>query len=139
MASGIYNIWKAQLMNKIIDMEADSIKVILLNNSHTFTSTNNAYTDISANELATSGGYTQNTKTLAGGTVTQETTHGKFDGTDVSWTSATFTAYHCVLYDDTPTSPADPLICSIDFGGAKTVTAGTFTITWDTAGIITIT
>jgi hypothetical protein len=30
------------------------------------------------------------------------------------------------------------LIASIDFGGAKTVSAGTFTIIWDTDGILTL-
>jgi len=32
----------------------------------------------------------------------------------------------------------DDLICSIDFGGAQTVTAGTFTIQWHADGIITL-
>jgi len=30
------------------------------------------------------------------------------------------------------------LICSFDFGGEKVVTAGTFTIEWNAAGIITL-
>ena len=50
-------------------------------------------------------------------------------------TAATFTAYHAVIYD---TSVSNDLIASIDFGGAKAVVAGTFTIQWDAAGIITL-
>ena len=41
-----------------------------------------------------------------------------------------------VIYDTTVTSD---LICSIDFGGAQTVTTGTFTIQWATEGILNLT
>jgi len=134
MTSGIYDRFKANLFNKVVDMEADTVIVMLLNNSHGFTTTHNVLADVSANELATAGGYTQQDKELAGKAVTQSATM-KWDGTDVSWTSATFTAYHCVLYDETA---AGNLICSIDFGGAKSVSAGTFTIQWHANGIITL-
>lgn len=134
MASGIYDRFKANLFNKVVDMEADTIIVILLDDNHGFTTTHNNLTDVSANELAAAGGYTQQDKELAGKAVSQAATM-KWDGTDVSWTSATFTAYHAILYDETA---SDDLICSIDFGGAKQVTAGTFTIQWHTDGIITL-
>jgi hypothetical protein len=137
MASGIYNKFKADLMNKIVDLEGDTIRVALLDNSHAFTATDNVWADVSANEIAGTG-YTANGEVLAGGSVTQGATT-KFDGTDLAWTTATFTAYHAVLYDDTIAAPTvDDLICSFDFGGAKTVTAGTFTIQWHANGIITL-
>ena len=135
MASGIYNRYKANLMNKIIDMEADTLKVILLDNNHSFTAADNVIGDVDANELPTAGGYTQKTEVLANGAVTQAATTD-FDADDSAWAAATFTAYHAVIYDDTVGT--DDLIASIDFGGAKTVTAGTFTIQWDAAGIITL-
>lgn len=135
MASGIYNRFKANLMNKEVDLEADTIKVILLNNSHSFTATHNTYSQVSANELATSGGYTAGGATLASKTVTQAATTA-WDAADVSWTSASFTAYHAVIYDDTVAT--DDLICSIDFGGAQSVASGTFTIQWHADGIITL-
>ena len=133
MASGIYNRFKANLMNKVVDLEADTIKVALYDNSHAFTATDTDYT--TTNELASTGGYTQGGATLAGKSVTEAATT-YWDATDVSWTSATFTAYHAVIYDDTVTN--DELICSIDFGGAQSVTAGTFTIQWNASGIISI-
>ena len=52
MTSGIYNRFKANLMNKEVDLEADTIKVALLNNSHSFTATHNTWSQVSANELA---------------------------------------------------------------------------------------
>jgi hypothetical protein len=132
MASGIYNRFKANLMNKEVDLEADTIKIALYDNSHSFTATDHTYS--TTNELATAGGYTQGGATLAGKAVTEGSTT-KWDATDASWTSATFTAYHAVIYDSTA---SDSLICSIDFGGAQSVVAATFTIQFDANGIITL-
>lgn len=140
MASGIYNQFKAEIMKKTIDLVNDTVKVALLSNSHSFNADNDGWSSVSANELAGSGGYTTGGATLASKTVTANDTtdKGVFDAADTSWTTATFTAYHAVIYDDTPSSPADPLIASIDFGGAKTVSSGTFTITWHSDGILSI-
>lgn len=115
-------------------MEADAIRVALFDNVHTFTSTHNQWSEISANEISGTG-YTTKGELIANGAVTQAATT-KYDGDDTSWTTATFTAYHGVIYDDT--LAADDLIANIDFGGAKTVTAGTFTIQWNASGIITL-
>ncbi len=134
MASGIYERFLANLMNKEIDMEADTINVALFDNVHTFTATHNAWADISANEI-TGTGYTTKGAALATKAVTQASTT-KFDADDTLWTSSTFSAYHAVIYDDT--LAADDLIANIDFGGVKTVTSGTFTITWHADGIITL-
>jgi len=132
MASGVYNRFKANLMNKVVDLEADTINVALYDDSHAFSAGDTTYT--TTNELSTAGGYTQGGSALSGKAVTEAATT-KWDATDHAWTSATFTAYHAVIYDSTASSN---LICSIDFGGAKTVSAGTFTIIWDDDGIITL-
>lgn len=115
-------------------MEADTIRVALMDTNHSFTATDNTWADISANEISGTG-YTANGEALANKAVTQAATT-KFDADDVSWTSATFTAYHAVIYDDTLTN--NDLICNIDFGGGQAVVAGTFTIQWHSSGIITL-
>jgi len=135
MASGIYNRFKANLMNKEIDLEADTIKVILLDGDHSFTATHNVLTDVSSNELANGNGYTTGGATLANKAVTQAATT-KWDADNTAWTGATFTAYHAVVYDDTHAT--DDLICSSDFGGAQVIAGGTFTIAWHADGIITL-
>lgn len=134
MASGIYNRFKANLMNKEVDLEADTIKCALLNNSHSFDATHNTWSQVVANQI-TGTGYTSGGATISGAAVTQASTT-KFDANDTVWTSASLTAYHAVIYDYTHASY--DLICSIDFGGAQTVTAATLTIQWDAAGIITL-
>ena len=132
MASGIYNRFKANMMNKAVDLEADTINVSLYDNSHSFTAADTDYT--TTNELATSGNYTQGGQALAGKAVTEAATT-KWDATDIAWATATFTAYHAVIWDSTA---GNDLIASIDFGGAQTVASATFTIKWDAAGIITL-
>lgn len=135
MASGVYNRLKYNIMKKLVDLSGDTFKVILLNNSHAFNADHNVLTDVNANELAASGNYATGGATLSTPTVTQDDTNdcGTFDAVDISWTTATFTAYHAVIYD---TTVSNNLVCSIDFGGAKSVSAGTFTIQWSANGII---
>lgn len=134
MASGLYNRFKANLMNKEIDLEGDTIRVALLNNSHSFTATHNTWSQVSANEI-TGTGYTANGAALASKSVTQAATT-KFDADDTEWTTATFSAWHAVIYDDTMTN--DDLIASLDFGGEQSITAATFKIAWHADGIITL-
>lgn len=135
MASGIYTAFKEDLMTKTVNLGSggDTIKVALMNNSHAFSAANSVWSDVSANEASgtnyTAGGATLGSQSVTAGTTT------KFDAADTAWSTATITAYHAVLYDTTNTNS---LICSFDFGGAKTATAGTFTIVWDAAGIITL-
>jgi hypothetical protein len=135
MASGIYERFKANLFNGECDLEADTIKCALMDNIHSFTATNNTWSQVSANELSTGGGYTSPGQDLTTKAVTQAATTD-WDADDAQWTSATFSAYHAVLYDDT--LAGDDLIASIDFGGEQQVTSGTFTIQWNASGIITL-
>ena len=47
MASGIYQRFKANLMNKVVDLEADIVKCLLLSSAHAFTGVNTTLTEIS--------------------------------------------------------------------------------------------
>ena len=132
MASGIYNRFKANLMNKEIDLEGDVIKVALMNNSHSYSATDNTFSN--TNEISGTN-YTAGGSALASKAVTQASTT-KWDATDLVFSNVTLTAYHAVLYDDT--HAGDDLICSLDLGGAQTVTAADLTFQWDAAGIITL-
>jgi len=134
MASGIYNRFKANLFNKEVDLEADTIKVALMDINHSFTATDNIWSDVSANEIS-GGGYTSPGQSLVTNTVTQAATTA-FDADDAEWTSATFSTYHAVIYDDSLTD--DDLICSVDFGGEQSVEDATFKIVWHSDGIITL-
>jgi len=133
MASGIYNRFKVNLLNKEIDLEVDDIKVMLLNNVHSFNAAHINKSQIEANEINGTG-YTAGGVVLVNKVVTEGAV-SNFDADDPEWTEATFGAWHAVLYRVTESD----LICSIDFGGEKAVELGTFYIRWNDDGIITLT
>ena len=71
---------------------------------------------------------------LGSPTFTIATGYATFDGTDVSESGTTLTGVEGVsIWDDT--LAGDPLLCTVDFGATYATTAGTFAITWATAGI----
>lgn len=135
MASGIYYRFLANLLNKEVDMEADTIKLILLTSSHTFTATHNTYSQISANEVSNGSGYTTGGFALSNKTVTQGATT-KWDADDLAITGLTKAFAHLALYDDTTAS--DDLIASLDVG-SQSVTSANVNIIFNSAGIITLT
>jgi len=67
----------------------------------------------------------------------------KWDAVDTASANAvtTLTAtFGCLIYSDTLATPVvDQGVCFNYFGGTQSVTLGTFTIVWNTAGIFTIT
>jgi len=138
MASGIYNKLKANLANKIVDIEVDTLKIALLDSNHSFDADNNTWADVSANEVVGTG-YTAGGATLANASVTQDNTNdlAKIDADDVVWSGSTVTAAFAVIYDDTLANK--DLICCIDFGGDVSSTNGDFTIEFNASGIMTIT
>ena len=74
---------------------------------------------------STSTGYTTGGNALTSTTpvLSGDTACCKF--ADTSFSSASFTARGCLIYNDTQ---ADKAVCAINFGADKTVTSGTFTI-----------
>jgi hypothetical protein len=112
----------------------DVFKLALYNNSASFTAATTAYTV--TNEVANSGTYSAGGGTLTNVTPTTSGTTAFTDFADLSFTSATITAYGALIYNTTPTSGSgltNPTVCVLDFGGAKTSTSGTFTIVFPAA------
>jgi len=107
------------------DAAGHVFKLALYDNTATLTAATTAYT--ASGELAAAGGYTTGGVTLA--TNIQAATAGTTAFT--SWTvnpsipSATFTTYGALIYNSTSGNRA---VAVLDFGGAKQVNAGTFTI-----------
>lgn len=112
--------------------------------SHTFkamltnTAPNQASNTVKADitEIAAGNGYTAGGVTLSSVTWA-ETGAGtgiwQFSAADFSWTASggdIATHRYAVIYNDTPTSPADPLIGYVDRGSSATITNGN-TRTWD--------
>ena len=63
---------------------------------------------------------------------TSSATMGAFtDFADLTFGTCTITARGCMIFNDTATG--DPSVAVFDFGGDKTSTAGSFTVTFPTA------
>ena len=87
-----------------------------------------AYSSGTSNQVGTSGtGYTTGGKTLQNGTVANQTSVATLTFDTISWTSATFGAAYGVIYNN---SASDKLVVVLDFGGTKSCSNGTFTITF---------
>jgi hypothetical protein len=124
--------FKVELMRAVHDFTAstgDTFKLALYDNSASFTAATTAYT--SSNEVGASGSYSAGGGTLTNVTPTSSGTTAFTDFADLSFTSATITAFGAMIYNDT--AAGDPSVCILDFGGSKTSTAGTFTIIFPTA------
>ena len=137
MADTIYNRFFANLMNKEVDLEADTIRVALLTSSYTINKDHNTWSDVSANEVSGTG-YTAGGATLANKSVAQDNTNDEatFDADDVTWSSSTITARYAVLYDDTLTN--DDLIAVFDFGSDQSSSSGDFTLQFSSDGILSL-
>ena len=135
MASGVYTAYKKACGIAGVDSTGHSFKTALMNSSHAFNNAHQYWTDTSGNEISGTG-YSAGGSTLSALTwSTVDATAVKWDANDIAWTGAAFTAYHAVVYDDS--HPSKVLVCSFDFGGAQTVSGGgTFTIQWNSSGIL---
>jgi hypothetical protein len=125
-----------------VDFLSDTIKVMLCTSTYTPDQDAHVFKSSVTNEVANGNGYTTGGVALATKTLgyTAGTNVIKFDADDVSWAASTITARYAVIYDDTPATDATkPLLGYVDFGADVSTTNGTLTITWDAAGIFTIT
>ena len=124
--------FKQQLLTATHDFTnstGSTFKLALYDNSASFTAATTAYT--ATNEVAASGTYSAGGGALTNVTPTSSGTTAFTDFADLSFTSATITAYGALIYNDS--AAGDPTVCVLDFGGAKTSTNGTFTIIFPTA------
>lgn len=140
MANVIYNSFKRDIMNGALDLDTDTIKVMLVTSA--YTPDQDAHTKRSdiTNEVSGTG-YSAGGSALANKAVTADNTdnEGVFDADDLSWASATITARGAVLYKARGgAASADELLCYIDFGSDIASTGGTFLITWNAEGIINL-
>ena len=133
-----FNQFTKDLVDGVHNFSTHSFKVMLTNTAPV--ATNTIKTNIT--EIAAGSGYT------AGGTastITTSTTTGvaKIVGTNVVFTSTgTIGPFrYAVLYNDTPTSPAKPLMAWWDYGSAISLNnTENLTVAFDgTNGIATVT
>jgi len=132
-------------------LDSDTVKAALFNNSVTpdkdaaVASTGfNTGTWVTANEVTDVTNWVSGGRALASKTFTTPSTGVfMFDAADLAGggTVTITNAFGCLVYDDTISggTVADQGVCYNYFGGAQSVTAGTFTIVWNANGIYRVT
>ena len=138
ITSCLTNTFKEELLggyhsfNASGDTPAGSaFKIALYDDSATLGTTTTAY---SASDEVSGSGYSAGGNALTNTGVAKSTVTAYTDFSDTSWTSASFTARGCLIYNSSSISglTSNAAVCSIDFGGNKTVSSGTFTIQFPT-------
>lgn len=134
-----FNQFVEDMAEKVHNLGSDTLKVMLTNSAPSASNT------VLANltEISAGNGYT------AGGTAASISSSAQTSGTyKLTLADVVFTASggsigpfrYAVLYNDTPTSPADPLIAYWDYGSSVTLASGeTFTVDFDASnGVLTV-
>lgn len=151
-ASAVFREWIAGPMFQAsgtgyTGLDSDTVKVALFNNSVTpdkdaaVGSTGyNTGTWVTANEVTDATNWVSGGRALASKTFTTPSTGVvMFDAADLAGGGnvTISNAYGCLVYDDAITggTVADQGVCFNYFGGAQSVTAGSFTIVWNANGI----
>ena len=117
-----------------------AFKLALYTSSANLGTTTTVYA--TTNEITNAAGsaYVAGGKALTNSGVTTSTVTSHTDFADLSvangtaWTSASFTTGGCLIYNTTAVSgfTTNRAVCSINFGGDKTVSNGTFSIEFPT-------
>lgn len=134
-----FNQFTEDLAKKVHNLNSDTLKVMLT--AVAPVATNSVKGDLT--EIAAGNGYSAGGTTATFSSGAQTTGTYKLVLADVTFTASggSITTFrYAVLYNDTPSSPADPLIGYWDYGASITITNGnSFTVDMDaTNGVLTI-
>ena len=138
ITSAICNSFKQEILEAEHNFTAstgNTFKLALYDSDASLGAGTTAYS--TSEEITNTSGtaYTAGGKALTSVTPTLDSSTAVCDFADVSWTSASFTARGCLIYNDSHSTDAS--VCAIDFGGDKTATSGTFTIQFPAAAATT--
>ena len=138
ITSAICNSFKQEILEAEHNFTASSgntFKLALYDSDASLGAGTTAYS--SSEEITNTSGsaYSAGGKALTSVTPTLDSSTAVCDFADISWTSASFTARGCLIYNDSHSTNAS--VCAIDFGGDKTATSGTFTIQFPAAAATT--
>ena len=133
ITSAICTSFKVEILKAVHNFTASSgntFNIALYDSSASLGASTTAYT--TSEEITNTSGsaYTAGGKAITSVTPALDGSTACCDFADVSFTSASFTANGCLIYNDTQSDKACAVIA---FGGDKTVSSGTFTIQFPTA------
>ena len=127
MANVVPYSFGQELLKGAHNFASNTFKLALYT-ANPYTTASTAYSVGEANQVSASGtGYTTGGNSLTGNAVANQTNVATVDFSDTSWSSATFSAAFGVMYNS---SASDKLVVVLDFGGTKSCSNGTFTISF---------
>jgi hypothetical protein len=132
ITSAVCTSFKVEILKGIHNFSSsggNTFNLALYTSSASLGAATTAYT--TSNEVANGNGYTTKGNALTSVTPVADSTTAVCDFADTSFTSASFTARGCMIFNDS--ASGDPSCVIVDFGSDKTVTSGTFTIQFPTA------
>jgi hypothetical protein len=134
ISSAICNSFKVEILKAVHDFTASSgntFNIALYTSSASLGAGTTAYS--SSNEISNTSGsaYSAKGKALTSVTPVLDSSTAVCDFSDISWTSASFTANGCLIFNDS--ASGDPAVCAVAFGSDKTVSNGTFTVQFPAA------
>tara|TARA_R110002167_G_scaffold174827_1_gene373797 strand:- start:133 stop:570 length:438 start_codon:yes stop_codon:yes gene_type:complete len=137
ISSAVCNSFKQEILvgtHNFTASSGNSFKLAMYTSSASLGAGTTAYS--SSNEISNASGsaYTAGGKALTSVTPVLDGSTAVCDFADISFTSASFTANGCLIYNDTQ---SDKAVCVVAFGGDKTVSSGTFTIQFPAAAAST--
>ena len=132
ISSGIAIKFKEDCLEGVHHFSSATFKMALYTSVASLSNGTSVY--ITSAEVANGNGYTTGGEIVTVLDVTIDGSVAIVDFNSVSWTSATFTARGCLIYNDTK---SDKTVAVIDFGGDKTATNGTFTVQMPAAAAAT--
>jgi hypothetical protein len=126
-----------------VDFVSDTIKVALVTSAYTpDQDAHDFWDDVSANEVASGGGYTTGGVALTTKTVTYDATTNecRLDADDPAWTALTATFRYAIARKARGgAASADELLGYIDFGADQTLSGVNFTIQLAATGLLKMT
>ena len=133
ISSAVCNSFKQEILVGTHNFTASSgnaFKLAMYTSSASLGAGTTAYA--TTNEISNTSGsaYSAGGKTIVSVTPALDGSTACCDFADISFTSASFTANGCLIYNDTQ---ADKAVCVVAFGSDKTVSSGTFTIQFPAA------
>lgn len=149
MTSVLYDNYKKLELSGRVDLMNSGIYVMLVSGNYNpygagtyATHTVTGDIGLSTEVIDSLGGYTKGGKPLTSKSVgvgSPAASHvGYFDAGDTSWTTTTLTASGAIIYQSGTQPSTNYLIGWIDFGANQSSSNGSFTISWNTAGIINL-
>ena len=148
MAAGAWTVYSnavLEMTQAVFNLSTDTYFMILATTSYVpAPDTDFQYSNVSANELTTAGGYTVGGVKLTSVTDTRATGTVTFTSANATWASFTATFRYGVIVrsaNGTGLAATDKLLCYSDLGGGSSITGGggTLIVQPNTAGIFTVT